>query len=93
MILKTTHKTPVETLLAEAEAIVQAEWLRLQYHRPNRPATRTATAEPSRPAPPQHVARRSRGAAHQRFWPTQRSPPRVRGVSRKVNRASIEQRR
>ena len=68
-----TPETLIEPVLDEAEAIVCAEWMRLQFECAG---TRTAIVERSWPVPRQpRMKCSSRRRACQRVWPTQRSPP------------------
>ena len=84
-----------ETVIEEAEAIVRTEWERLHHDTAPRdqvrcemPAARTccgviATSTAILEAPRLPGLPR-RDAPQLRVWPTQRSPPRCRGVSRKA---------
>jgi hypothetical protein len=74
-------ETSIDTVL-EAEAIVHAEWLRLQDDCPGDVATTVAVAGPARPGPPRPRREQlSRRDGLQHVWPTQRSPPRRCGFA------------
>ncbi|CAN5257078.1 hypothetical protein BH09ACT8_BH09ACT8_48100 [soil metagenome] len=90
-----TTMTLTRTVVEEAEAIVRAEWTRLQYDNGPNPravrhcsikaATMSAIAACSGRTVPVWRARwTSNGETSQRVWPTQRSPPQHCGVSPKT---------
>ena len=75
-------ETSIDTVLDEAEAIVRAEWLRLQDDCPGGVVTTVEVARWPRPGPPRPRREQlSRRDALQHVWPTQRSPPRRCGFA------------
>jgi hypothetical protein len=75
-------ETLIGTVLDEAEAIVRAEWLRLQGDCPGGVVTTVEVAGRPRSGPPRpRQEQLSRRDALQHVWPTQRSPPRRCGFA------------